>query len=67
MNGSTENEGRVEVCFNGQWGTVSLCGFGVFDGQVVCRQLGYPNSESTYSKMRMHALVSYELTYNRYC
>ena len=43
LNGSTSNQGRVEVCVGQTWGTV--CGylwtFGSNDARVVCRQLGY--------------------------
>ena len=42
--GKDENEGRVEVCSNGVWGTI--CGGGYWDSNdttVVCRQLGYQN------------------------
>ena len=39
--GNIENEGRVEICMNNQWGTVCLESWGSADATVVCRQLGY--------------------------
>ena len=39
--GLTPNEGGVEICFGGKWGTVSDDGWSIPDAEVVCRQLGY--------------------------
>ena len=41
VGGETEQEGRVEICLNGLWGTIVHNGWGFNDAAVVCRSLGY--------------------------
>ena len=47
VGGESEREGRVEMCYNGVWGTV--CANGGWDDMaalIVCDQLGYNESSN---------------------
>ena len=48
IGGSSYNEGRVEVNYNGEWGTVCDNGWYPANTYVVCRQLGFGAYGSTY-------------------
>lgn len=47
VNGATENVGRLEICFNGLWGTVCDDQFDRNEAKVVCRQLNYTMYEQS--------------------
>ncbi len=54
--GNSISEGRVEICFNNEYGAVCGNGWDSRDAQVVCRQLGFQtlgNADYTYVIYRL--------------
>ena len=39
--GDREYEGRIDVCYNGEWATVCQGGIDDLVAEVACRQLGF--------------------------
>ena len=48
MDGYRSSEGRVEMYYLGSWGTICDDGWGTYEADVVCRQLGYDYASSYY-------------------
>ena len=47
VNGSTSQEGRVEVCYNNTYWTVCDDFWDELDAKVVCAKLGYPDTATS--------------------
>ena len=45
VNGPSVNEGRIEVYYDRQWGTICDDSWNKRDGDVLCKQLGYIDAE----------------------
>lgn len=48
VGGDSDNVGRVEVYYDGQWGTVCDDRWYFDDGDAVCRQLGFERADEVY-------------------
>ena len=47
--GTTQYEGRVEICIDRVWGTVCDDFWGTVDAAVACRQLGYSEHSKIFN------------------
>ena len=47
VGGANPLEGRIEVCFYNQWGTICDSFWGNEEARVACRQLGYSGSSES--------------------
>ncbi|XP_030833788.1 deleted in malignant brain tumors 1 protein isoform X3 [Strongylocentrotus purpuratus] len=52
VGGSSDNEGRVEIMYDGQWGTVCDDYWGLEDAGVVCRMLGFDEASEAPGSAR---------------
>ena len=44
VNGVIQNEGEIEVCINGVWGSICADEWDETDAYVICKQLDYINT-----------------------
>ena len=50
VGGSSSNEGRVEIQYNGTWGTICDDLWNKNAAQVACRMLGYTNASHAWNE-----------------
>ncbi len=46
LNGTVRGEGRVQICYDGQCGSVCDYGWNQPDAKVICRQLGFRDGDT---------------------
>ena len=54
VEGETEWEGRLEVCFDRRWGTVGNDVWTEVNGQVMCNAMGYDYNFTGMTKGSLH-------------
>ncbi len=47
VNGTTPYEGRVEICYDGIWGSVCDSSWNDWDAAIVCKQMGFQGTSET--------------------
>ena len=65
LTGGNSNTGRLEINFEGSWGSVCSRNFAAIDGHVACRQLGFKGvisisnvNESWFVSLYLHAWIA---------
>ena len=48
VDGTSERNGRVELCWDSQWKAVCDDGWGQEEANTVCRELGYLNNNGIF-------------------
>ena len=57
MDGLNEREGRVEVCLEGQWGSICDNNWTTSDAAVICRQIGQYRSSTLLYRRQSDTLI----------
>lgn len=58
MNGTSEGNGVLEVCYLGNWGKVCLTKFGKQDASVACKQMGYTSNGKSQETITVSFIIT---------
>ena len=61
VEGETELEGRLEVCFGQRWGTVGNDGWTEVNSQVLCNAFGYDFTGMTKRSIATHNVFFHQV------
>ena len=60
--GSNDQEGRIEICMNGVWGTVCGDSFNFTEASVACRQLGFSRFRMRLTELLCYCVYNHDIT-----
>lgn len=61
VNGTIQQEGRAEVCFNGVWGSICQGSWNGIDAYVFCKELGYKGPSNNNDLIKLYSFFNNSL------
>lgn len=61
VNGSAPYEGRVEICYDGVWGSVCDSGWDNRDASIVCLQMGFQGASKLHDTVKRTSFMVHSL------
>ena len=57
VNSTTAYEGRVEICYDGVWGSVCDSSWNDRDAAIVCQQMGFQGTSTLYKEELSNPII----------